>query len=268
MAFQANMTSILEKFPKISFFAKTRGWHFILAWCHRVTGILLVIFVWIHIYSYSSPYAPGVQDVKTLGFGSLICSVFQWALAIPIIFHAFNGGRLILYEIYGNRGEESMLRWMTGLAIIYLAVLGLLMLMGNQSASPFLFWLVMTAVALILSYGVGARIWPRGHSIFWKLQRISAVFLLVMIPAYILFMHLTPAAGREMGIVIPGMQRVFIQVVYLLLLAASLYHAGYGIWSLVSDYLSSPTLRTGLALLVTLVMLVFGWVGVTIVRII
>jgi succinate dehydrogenase / fumarate reductase cytochrome b subunit len=117
MAFQVNMTSMFEKFPKISFFAKTRGWHFILAWCHRVTGILLVIFVWIHIYSYSSPYTLGVQDVKAQGFASLICSLFQWALAIPIIFHAFNGGRLVLYEFYGNRGEETMLRWMTGLAI-------------------------------------------------------------------------------------------------------------------------------------------------------
>jgi succinate dehydrogenase hydrophobic anchor subunit len=71
-----------------------------------------------------------------------------------------------------------------------------------------------------------------------------------------------------MGIVISGMQRVFIQVVHLLILAASLYHAGYGIWSLVSDYLSSRTLRTGLALLVTLVMLFFGWIGATMVRII
>ena len=111
---------MLEKFPKISFYARTRGWYFIIAWCHRVTGILLVVFVWIHIYSYSSPYTPGVQDVKTQGFGSLILSLLQWVLAVPIVFHAFNGGRLILYEIYGSRDEQSMLRWMTGLAIIYL----------------------------------------------------------------------------------------------------------------------------------------------------
>ena len=268
MVFQSNMTSVFEKLPKISFYASTRGWHFILAWCHRVTGILLVIFVWIHIYSYSSPYAPVVQEVKTQGFGSLICSLFQWALAIPIMFHAFNGGRLILYEMYGSRSEGSMLRWMAGLTIIYLAVLGLLMIMGDQSVSPFLFWLLMLAVAVILSYGVGAKVWQRGHSIFWRFQRISAAFLLVMIPAYILFMQLTPAANTEMGNVISGMQRAFIQVVHLLLLAASLYHAGYGIWSLVSDYLSSRALRTGLALLVTLVMFVFGWIGVIMVRII
>jgi len=262
------MISVLEKFPKISFYARTRGWHFIIAWGHRITGILLVVFVWIHICSYSSPYSPGVHEVKTPGFGSLILSLLQWVLAVPIIFHALNGGRLILYEIYGNRDEQSMLRWMTGVAIIYLAVLGLLMLMGNQSASPFIFWLVMAAAGLILSYGVGVRIWQLGHSIFWKLQRISATFLLVMIPAYILSMHLSPVPIHETGIAIPGMQRIFIQGVYLLLLAGSLYHAGYGIWSLVSDYFSSRQLRMGLALLVTLVMLVFGWVGVTMILII
>jgi succinate dehydrogenase / fumarate reductase cytochrome b subunit len=262
------MISMLEKFPKISFYARTRGWPFIMAWCHRITGILLVVFVWIHIYSYSSPYTPGVQDMKTQGFCSLILPFLQWVLAVPIIFHAFNGGRLILYEIYGSRDEQGMLRWMTGLAIIYLGVLGLLMAMGNQSASPFIFWLVMVAVGLILSYGVGARIWQGGHSIFWRLQRISATFLLVMIPAYILSMHLSPVVSQQTGTAIPGMQKVFIQVVYLLLLVGSLYHAGYGIWSLVSDYLSSRTLRTGLAFLVTLVMLGFGWIGVTIIRMI
>jgi succinate dehydrogenase hydrophobic membrane anchor protein len=266
MAFRANMLSALEKFPWLSFYARTRGWHFIMAWLHRVTGILLVIFVWIHMYFFAYPYGTGTHELRAQGLGTLISALVQWVLAFPIIFHAFNGGRLILYEIYGNRAEESMLRWMTGLGIIYLAVFGVVMLMGNQSASPFIFWLVMIAGASILSYGVGARIWRRGHSIFWRLQRISATFLLVMIPAYMLFMHLAPATSQETGIMVPIMQKTFIQAVYLLLLAGTLYHAGYGIWSLVSDYLSSATLRKGLALLVTLVMLVFGWVGVTMIR--
>jgi len=266
MAFRANMMSVLEKFPRLSFYARTRGWHFIMAWLHRVTGILLVIIVWIHISFFSSPYMTGTHEVKGQGLGSLISAIVQWVLAFPIIFHAFNGGRLILYEIYGNRAEESMLRWMTGLGIIYLVVLGVVMLMGNQGASPFTFWLLMIAGALVLSYGVGARIWRRGHSIFWRLQRISATFLLVMIPAYMLFMHLAPVVSQETGFMIPVMQKYFVQGVYLLLLVGTLYHAGYGVWSLVSDYLSSPILRKGLALLVTLVMLVFGWVGVTMIH--
>lgn len=266
MAFRTNMISVLQKFPKLSFYARTRGWHFVIAWLHRLTGILLVMFVWIHMVFLSSPYGTGTHELRAQGLGSLISGLVQWVLAIPIIFHAFNGGRLILYEIYGNRAEESLLRWMTGLGIIYLALLGVIMLMDNQSVSPFIFWLMMIAGASILSYGVGARIWRRGHSIFWKLQRISATFLLVMIPAYMLFIHLAPVASQETGIMIPIMQKYFVQAVYLLLLAGTIYHAGYGIWSLVSDYLSSPTLRKGLALLVTLVMLFFGWVGVTMIH--
>jgi succinate dehydrogenase hydrophobic membrane anchor protein len=260
------MISVLEKLPSLSFYARTRGWHFILAWLHRVTGILLVIIVWIHVVFLSSPYGMGTHEVRGQGLGSVISGLVQWVLAFPIIFHAFNGGRLMLYEIYGKRAEESLLRWMTGLSIIYLALLGVVMLMGNQGASAFFFWLVMIAGATILSYGVGARIWRLGHSIFWKLQRISATFLLVMIPAYMIFLHLAPVASQETGFMIPIMQKYFIQAVYLLMLLGTLYHAGYGLWSLVSDYLSSPTLRKGLALLVTLVMLVFGWVGVTMIH--
>lgn len=252
------MILISERLPKISFYARTRGWHFVLAWCHRITGILLVVLIWFHISFFSSPYAPGATHVKTQGFASLVFSILRWILAIPIIFHAFHGGRLILYESYGKRDEGTMLRWMAGLSIIYLAILGLLMLLHNQTVSPFVYWLAMTVGGLVLAYGVGSKVWKLGHSFFWKSQRVSAGFLLVMVPAYLLFMALNLAAGLVIG----GMQRYFIQAIYLGLLVGTLYHGGYGIWSLASDYLSSRFLRTGLGLMVMLVMLIFCLLGV------
>lgn len=242
-------------FPMISFYARTRGWYFVIAWCHRITGILLVILVWFHICFSSFPHSGGAQAVK-------------WILAIPVIFHAFNGGRLMLYEIFGRRNEESMLRWMSGLSIIYLAVLGLLMLMPNQSVSPFFFWLLMVAGALIVTYGVGKKIWMLEHSVFWKFQRITAGFLVVTVPGYLLFTCLSPYAGMETGVGITGMQRHFTQVVYLGILVGALYHGGYGIWSLALDYLSSRRLRISLGFLVTLVMMVFGWLGVRVILVI
>jgi succinate dehydrogenase hydrophobic anchor subunit len=66
----------------------------------------------------------------------------------------------------------------------------------------------------------------------------------------------------ETGVAITGMQRHFTQVVYLGILVGALYHGGYGIWSLAIDYLSSRGLRISLGFLVTLVMIVFAWVGV------
>jgi succinate dehydrogenase hydrophobic anchor subunit len=58
-------------------------------------------------------------------------SHLEWALAMPVIFHALNGGRLILYEAFGYRNDESMIRWASGLSTIYALLLGTFMIMGN-----------------------------------------------------------------------------------------------------------------------------------------
>lgn len=260
--FEASIISKLENLPFISFYAKTRGWYFLISWCHRITGILLVIFVWIHIYSLDSISALGTYHEKTQAARTFIIALLGWILSIPVIFHAFNGGRLILYESFGKRNDESMIRWVFVLSILYVALLGLLMLMGDQGVSPFLYWLMTFVIALIVAYGVAARIWNTEHSVFWKCQRTSGAFLLVMVPAYILFIHLGPLSGKVIQMVIGGAQNFFIRVVHLAILMGALYHGGYGIWSVVSDYLSSRILKAGLTILVTLVTLIFTWFGI------
>ena len=136
------------------------------------------------------------------------------------------------------------------------------MLMGNQSVSPFFFWLIISVTALIAGYGVIIKIWNTGHSVFWKFQRISGAFLLVMVPAYILFIHLNPSPETGVNMVITGIQKIFIKVAYLILLVSGLFHGGYGIWSVASDYLYSRIFRIGLACLVILVMLISCWIGI------
>ena len=73
-------------------------------------------------------------------------------------FHGFNGARLILYECFGNRNDDVMIRWVFALSFIYVVVLGMLMLMGNQMVSPFLYWVIMFTQALVVAYGVATRI--------------------------------------------------------------------------------------------------------------
>jgi len=108
--FEASIISRLESLPFISLYAKTRGWFFLISWCHRITGILLVIFVWVHLYSIDSVSALGTYHGKTQVTRASIIALLGWVLSIPIIFHAFNGGRLILYESFGKRNDESMIR--------------------------------------------------------------------------------------------------------------------------------------------------------------
>jgi len=254
--------SVSEQIPIVSFYAKTRGWHFILSWLHRITGILLIMFVWFHIYSLSFLYTPNIYDAKMQLYTLPFFAFFEWALAIPVIFHALNGGRVILFETFGWRNDDLMVRWVISLSIIYVMLFSWILLLGNQTVSAFFFWLTMLVLALTLVYEMTSKIWNIRHSIYWKLQRISGTFLLVMVPSHLLFMHLNPSIAKEADIVILRMQSFFIKAVDICLLIGALYHGGYGIISFVKDFLSSGVIRTCLCALISVVMLIFAWIGV------
>jgi succinate dehydrogenase hydrophobic membrane anchor protein len=129
------------------------------------------------------------------------------------------------------------------------------MLLGDQGVSPLLFWLPMFLTGIILAYVVAARMWKRRHSIFWVVQRITGAYLAVLIPAYFIYRQLIPLVENA------GFQGFFVQGIFATMLLAVLYHGGYGVWSVASDYLSSRGHRTGLAFLITVVMLIFFITG-------
>ena len=245
-----------------SAYAKTRGWPYVIAWCHRGAGLFLVAFVWFHIYTLLSLSSPSLYDEWMIIYGFFPLNILEWALGIPIIFHALNGGRLILYEGFEMRNDGSMIRYLLGLSVLYVALLGVLMMIGIQSVSLVFYWLAMLIAALTLAYGVASKFWKTRHSLLWKLQRVSGAFLLVMVPAHLLFMHLNPSMGKEANIVIMRMQNWFIKFIDLSLIVMVIYHAGYGLISVIRDYIFFRVFRTGLAALVILVMVIFAWAGI------
>lgn len=249
----------------MGFYSRTRGWSFVIAWMHRISGILLIVYVLIHIYTLSFLITPEAFDAKMKMFGFFLFIFLEWLLAAPAIFHALNGGRLILYEIFGTRNEGSLLRWMFGLSMIYVLLHALLMIMGNQSVSPILFWLVVLIFSFCLLVLVTSKIWSLEGAIGWKLQRITGAFLLIMIPAHLMFMHLQPAIGHEANVVIARMQNIFIKFVDLILVISVLLHAGCGLISISKDYIKHRFVQNGLSLLIVLIMVVFGWIGIKII---
>jgi succinate dehydrogenase hydrophobic membrane anchor protein len=258
----------LEKLPAISFYSKTRGWSFVIAWIHRIAGIGLVVYLLIHIYTLSFLSEPQIFDAKMRLFGFFFFTLLEWLLCIPVIIHALNGGRLILYEIFGARNEAALLRWMFGLCIIYVMLQAVLMIMGNQSVSPTFFWLVVFILSACLLLLVTTRIWNIDGAIGWKLQRITGALLLIMAPAHLLFMHLQAPIGHEANVVIARMQMGFIKVIDLILVVAALFHAGYGLISIGRDYIESKLIQNGLSFLIILILAVFGWIGVKLIVII
>ena len=256
---------ILNRIPYVAFYAKTRGWEFILSWSHRITGLLLVLYLWFHLITLSALSTPGDYDAKMALFSSPLVVFFEWLLAIPVIFHAVNGGRLMLFEIYGYRDDTAMIRWLFRVSAAYVCLLAVFMLLGNQSVSPIFFWLTVFVIAVIGGYAFLARIWRLGHSQFWKFQRASGVFLLAMIPAHFIFMHLNPAVGKDSAVIIARMQNFFIKIVDLALVLAVVYHGGYGLFSVGKDYIASRPLQILMTVLVAVVMVWSAWIGLKVI---
>lgn len=252
---------ILESLPVVSFYAKTRGWSFIIAWLHRISGVLLALYFCVHIYTLSFLATPAIYNAKMKLFGFFIFTFAEWLLAVPVIFHALNGGRLILYETFGSRSEESLIRWVLSLSIIYVLLIGLLMVRQDQSVSLILFWLTVLLFSTGLVYLVVVKIRHTGNTFAWKLHRITGVYLLFMIPAHLLFMHLEPAMAHEANAVIARMQHVSVKLMDLTLVLGVSYHTGYGLISICKDYLPPGSLQNSLAFLITLTIAILGWIG-------
>jgi succinate dehydrogenase / fumarate reductase cytochrome b subunit len=255
---------LLNKIPYVAFYARTRGWEFVLSWSHRITGLLLILYLWFHLITLSALSTPGEYDAQMAFFSSPLLVFFEWLLAIPVIFHAVNGGRLILFEIYGYRNDKAMIRWLFAVSAAYVCLLAVFMLLGNQSVSPIFFWLTVFVIAVIGGYAFSARIWRLGHSQFWKFQRISGVFLLVMLPAHFLFMHLNPAVAKDSAVIIARLQNFFVKIVDLAMVLAVVYHGGYGLLSVGKDYIASRPLQILMTVLVALVMVLSTWIGLKI----
>ena len=252
----------LDQVPIASVYAKSRGWYFVIAWVHRFCGILMVLFASVHIYTLSFLSAPALYDAKMKFFSLSLFSFLSWILAIPVTFHALNGGRLILYEIFGSRNDGAMIRWVFFLSIAYVFLQGLLMILWSRPVPVLFFWLIAATISSSLTGLVISRSLKATGSIFWKLHRITGSFLLIMVPAHLMFMHLQPGISQEAAMVIARIQNAFIKWVDLGMLFAILYHGGYGLISITGDYIKSKALHNSVAAFIFMTMAAFGWIGI------
>jgi len=237
------IAQLLNDIPPLARFTRNRGVPFVISWAHRLSGLLLVVFIGFHIFTLSALTTPAAYAEKMKIYQLPVLVFIEWARSIPVLFHALNGGRLILYESFRCRRDDMLLNWTAGLTLLYAGLLAVLMLMGSQNVSPVFFWLVAVAVAGAAAYGLYIRIGRTAHAWSWKLQRITGVFLLVMIPAHFLFMHLSPQTAKDAGLVALRMQNPLVKLVDAALVLSAIYHGGYGLNSVLYDFVGSKELR-------------------------
>jgi succinate dehydrogenase hydrophobic anchor subunit len=246
---EAFLMPILYRLPVLSCYAKTRGWPYLMSWLHRVTGIGLILILTVHLCTLASEQMPDFYNMNK-AVPSSSCLFLAWASSLVVGFHALNGGRILLYELFGSRGDPGMIRWVFGLTAAYAVMVGLMMILRNQHASAFFFWLVVFFSGAVAAYVVASRTGKKRHSLLWRLQRISAAFLFITVPAYLLFSYLNPGEAAGAGEAIARIQHLFTRLVALTLAAGALYHAGYGLFSIAADYTHSTAARTGITAII------------------
>ncbi|MBW2334786.1 MAG: hypothetical protein JRF06_06770, partial [Deltaproteobacteria bacterium] len=132
-------------------------------------------------------FSPAAFDADMKFLHNFVFSFLEWCVAIPLIFHSLNGGRLILYELFHVRAEEIVIRFMIILGLIYIFIVGFFFIEEVQQISVTLFWSITVTVSLIACFIILFKIWVTNNSILWKLQRITGAFMFPMLIGHMFF---------------------------------------------------------------------------------
>ena len=262
---EAYLTGLVKRSEKLTYYVHSRGWGFVLTWAHRVAGLMLVLYMFFHIITLSGLYDPAGFASKMKFIDNSLFSLLEWALAIPVIFHALNGTRLILYEIFRVRDDSLMIRWVLILGVLYVLTLGLFMLMGNQQVSVGLFWLTIAVASTITAVIVYQKVWPTKNTTLWKLQRVSGALLFPMVSGHMYFMHLNYKNGHDVDTILARMSGIGMKFIDFVFVVTVFFHAGFGVYTIIGDYVEDSRLRFGLSVLTSFVMAVFAYSGVKLV---
>ncbi len=96
------------------------------AWIlHRITGIALIAYLFLHVYSIS-PLTKGevAFNNKMQSFSSPVFMVIEWFLFAFVIFHSLNGIRIVIVDwADGSKYHKQLykLSWIFGI-ILFLAM--------------------------------------------------------------------------------------------------------------------------------------------------
>jgi succinate dehydrogenase hydrophobic membrane anchor protein len=262
---EAYLLGLLGRSRKLSYYVTSRGWRFIMTWTHRVAGLLLVLYMFFHVITLSGLNDPAGFAAKMAFFDNFFFAFLEWILAVPVVFHALNGCRLILYEVFRIRRDEIMIRWVFLLSGIYVFTLGLVMLLGDQHVSAGVFWLVLAIAGTLSTIIVFGRIRTTHNPVLWKLQRVSGAFLLPVVCGHMFFMHLNYKIGHDVETIVARMSGMGMKVIDFIFVVTVFFHAGFGLNTIIADHVENDRLRSSLKMLASFVVTFFAYLGVKLV---
>jgi len=100
------------------------------AWIyHRITGIALIAYLFLHIYSLST-LTGGKEafETKMSSFKTPLFMIIEWLLLIFVLFHSLNGVRIVLVDwADGAKYHKALYRFTWIIGIVLFLAMGYLM---------------------------------------------------------------------------------------------------------------------------------------------
>src|SRR4030067_2791429 len=81
-------------------------------WAHRISGILLTLFLFLHIWTLNSVFSgKDTYDYTISKFDTGFGYIFQYILLLTVAFHLLNGIRITIMDFCRfTRSQKQMLR--------------------------------------------------------------------------------------------------------------------------------------------------------------
>ncbi len=88
-------------------YAKYRGWGHVAFVLHRVTGLGIILFLLIHVVDTAFAYCcPPLYEHAVELYRSPVFGVGEILLVFAVIYHALNGLRILVFDLWYHEGWE------------------------------------------------------------------------------------------------------------------------------------------------------------------
>lgn len=118
-----NIRNIKESFQDL---LKNRNAGMYAFWAHRITGIVVTIFLFLHIWTLSSVFrGKDAYDYAISKFDTTFGYLFQYVLLLTVAIHLVNGIRITVVDFCGVTRSQKKLLWISIFVLVLIAVVGI-----------------------------------------------------------------------------------------------------------------------------------------------
>lgn len=117
-----NLQKLKEGFKDL---VKNRNPGMVSFWIHRVTGVAVTVFLFLHIFTLSSVFrGKDAYDYAISKFDTKSGYLFQYVLLLAVAIHLLNGIRITIADFWGLTRSQKRLLWVSLFFFLLIAAVG------------------------------------------------------------------------------------------------------------------------------------------------